>query len=118
MPTLSLTKRAIDGILPDGSEQFYWDPELKGFGLKLSKQGTKSYIIQYRMGGRGSRTRRYTLGQHGSPWTPASARAEAEKLLQDVRKGIDVLHACVNSIGTLHLFRLGVPVGFTPTERR
>jgi len=36
---------------------------------------------------------RYTLGQHGSPWTPASARSEAEELLRQVRKGIDVLHA-------------------------
>jgi len=93
MPSVSITKRTVDACKASNREQFYWDLDLKGFGLKVSPGGAKSYIIQYRMGGRGSRTRRYTLGQHGSPWTPASARTEAEKLLQDVRKGIDVLHA-------------------------
>ena len=93
MPSVSITKRTVDACEATDREQFYWDPDLKGFGLKVSPGGAKSYIIQYRMGGRGARTRRYTLGQHGSPWTPAAARAEAEQLLQQVKKGIDVLHA-------------------------
>lgn len=93
MPSVSITKRTVDACKATDREQFFWDPDLKGFGLKVSPGGAKSYIVQYRMGGRGARTRRYTIGQHGSPWTPAAARTEAEHLLQQVRKGVDVLHA-------------------------
>src|SRR3546814_2206480 len=41
------------------------------------------------MGGRESKTRRYTIGSHGSPWTPATARAEAERLAILIAQGID-----------------------------
>lgn len=80
IPSVSTTKRTVDACEATDREQFYWDPDLKGFGLKVSPGGAKSYIIQYRMGGRGARGRRYTLGQHGSPWTPAAARKRASKL--------------------------------------
>jgi hypothetical protein len=32
------------------------------------------------MGGREAKTRRYTIGAHGSPWTPTTARTGAERL--------------------------------------
>ncbi len=47
------------------------------------------YIVQYRLGGRNGRTRRYTIGEHGSPWTPHTARQEAKRLLGEVRAGRD-----------------------------
>jgi integrase len=46
-------------------------------------------VYQYRLGGREAKTRRYTIGAHGSPWTPATARKEAERLAQLVGQGID-----------------------------
>nr|WP_293842829.1 integrase arm-type DNA-binding domain-containing protein [Sphingopyxis sp.] len=46
-------------------------------------------MLQFRMGGRESKTRRYTIGSHGSPWTPATARAEAERLAILIAQGID-----------------------------
>ncbi|AHE52805.1 hypothetical protein NX02_05330 [Sphingomonas sanxanigenens DSM 19645 = NX02] len=64
---------------------------MKGFGLKVTETGAKSYIYQYRIGGRGSPTRRYTIGQHGSPWTPTTARTEAERLARLVGQGFDVV---------------------------
>lgn len=41
------------------------------------------------MGGRGTPTRRYKIGQHGSGWTPELAGIEAERLLILVSQGID-----------------------------
>ena len=70
-----------------------WDEELRGFGLRITPKGSKSYVLQYRMGGRESRAQRYTIGKHGSPWTPDGARKEAERLLILVKQRIDPVEA-------------------------
>ena len=54
MPKSKITKSAVDGLTAAGRPQFLWDPELKGFGVKAEASGSKSYVIQYRIGGRGS----------------------------------------------------------------
>jgi len=41
------------------------------------------------MGGREAATRRSTIGQHGSPWTPTTARKEGERLAVLVAQGVD-----------------------------
>ena len=89
MPISRITKRSVDALVPGTKDIFLWDEELKGFGLRLTASGTKSYVIQYRMGGRESPTRRFTIGGHGSPWAPETARKEAIKLLIQVRQGMD-----------------------------
>lgn len=68
---------------------YLWDETLKGFGVMVTARGTRSYLIQYQMGGRGTPTRRFTIGRHGSPWTAERARDRAADLLEMVRKGID-----------------------------
>ena len=65
-----ITKRMVDATEPGENDLFVWDTDLKGFGLKVSPAGSKVYLIQYRLGGREARTQRYTIGKHGSPWTP------------------------------------------------
>lgn len=85
MATGKLSKRGVDGA----TSGFLWDDELKGFGLRVSAGGAKSYIYQYRMGGRETLARRHTIGTHGSPWTPVTARKEAERLAIMVKQGID-----------------------------
>lgn len=70
-------------------EVFIWDSLLHGFGVRVTSAGTKSYVFQYRLGGRESRTRRYTIGRHGSPWSATDARAEAERLAQMVARKQD-----------------------------
>jgi hypothetical protein len=45
------------------------------------------------MGGREAPSRRYTIGAHGSPWTPETARREAERILIMVRQGTDPVDA-------------------------
>jgi integrase len=59
----------------------------------VTDKGAKSYLVQYRIGGRGSPTRRVTIGRHGSPWTPDSARSRAAELLEQVRRKIDPFEA-------------------------
>lgn len=41
------------------------------------------------LGGRGSPSRRYTIGKSASPWTPKAVRDEAERLLTMARQGVD-----------------------------
>ncbi len=79
-----ITKRAVDDAKPG---EFLWDTELKGFGLKVTASH-KVYILQYRRGGRGSPTKRVTIGRHGAV-TPAQARDEATRLLGAIATGSD-----------------------------
>jgi integrase len=66
-----------------------WDSELKGFGVRVQKGGSKSYVLHYRIGtGRGAPLRKLTIGRHGSPWTPETAR-EAKTLLGIIENGAD-----------------------------
>lgn len=89
MATGKITKRSVDAATAGATDVFLWDEALKGFGLKVTRNGAKTYLLQYRMGGRGSPTRRHTIGRHGSPWTPTTAREEAERLLTQVARGVD-----------------------------
>ena len=84
-----ITKRAVDALVSNRQEGFLWDDGIRGFGAKITRSGVVSYILQFRMGGREARTRRYTIGSHGSPWTPATAREEAQRLFVLIARGID-----------------------------
>lgn len=89
MASGKITKRTVDALIASRSEGFLWDDGIKGFGAKITKSGAVSYILQFRMGGREASTRRYTIGSHGSPWTPATAREEAQRLFLLIAQGID-----------------------------
>ena len=75
-----ITKRAVDALKPgaDGGELVLWDTELKGFGCRVQRGGSKSYIVHYRAGiGRGAPLRKVTIGKHGArgrPKRPAAKR--------------------------------------------
>ena len=74
------TKSVIDNLQPD---QQVRDTEIKGFGVRR-RQAAVTYFLFTRIAGR---QRRVTIGAHGSPWTPDSARKEASRLLLSVRAG-------------------------------
>lgn len=88
MATGRISKSSVDAVLPRATETMLWDDRVSGFGLKVTPAGAKTYLYQYRLGGRGGRTRRYTIGRHGS-MTPDRARREAERLAALVSQGVD-----------------------------
>jgi len=88
MASLKITKRNVDAApIPVGNDIYYWDTELRGFGLRVTPRGVRSYVVQYRMPGLPAR--RMTIGVHGSPWTPEKARGRAEGILFNVKRGDD-----------------------------
>ena len=88
MATAKITKRSVDALNPGERDTYLWDTSLAGFGVKCTRTGHKVYLAQYRTGGRGSPTRRITLGRHGT-LTPDQARQAAEKALAGVKLGSD-----------------------------
>jgi integrase len=76
--------REVRAIGPGGE---IWDAAIPGFGARRQKSTAISYVLMYRT--REGRQRRYTIGRHGAPWTPDSARDEALRLLGEVAKGAD-----------------------------
>lgn len=71
--------------LPPGGEM--WDSGVAGFGARRQQSEAVAYVLLYRT--REGRSRRFTIGRHGSPWTPDTAREEARRLLGDVAAGGD-----------------------------
>src|SRR5690349_4167872 len=84
-----ITKRLVDSAKVGDRDTFYWDSETRGFGLKITPSGRRVYILQYRVGGRRASARRVTIGLHGAPWTPETARREAQRLHGDIARGRD-----------------------------
>jgi len=64
-----------------------WDPALPGFGVRCQRSEAIAYVLKYRT--REGRQRWFTIGRHGAPWTPESARAEAQRLLGHVANKAD-----------------------------
>ena len=98
-----LTKRLVDGLKPTkvgilGSDLFVWDRELKGFGVRVSPQGLKSFIVQYRMPS--GRHRRTVIGRFGLI-TVEQARIEAHERLLAVSKGVDPAEETAVDRGTM-----------------
>jgi integrase len=84
----AITKRSVDEVEPGPKDDYLWDDDLKGFGLKITPAGRKVYLVQYRIGGRKGRSRRVNIGPHGV-WTPEEARKRAKQLLGQVAEGKD-----------------------------
>jgi hypothetical protein len=83
----SITKRFVD----TAASGRHYDEKLPGFGLYVGTSGTRSYFLEYRPGrGRGFHKRRITIGKHGAPWTPQTARDKSIEYLtavSDVTRG-------------------------------
>jgi len=61
--------------------------EKPGFGARRQRGTAISYVLFYRT--REGRQRWFTIGRHGAPWTPDSAREEAQRLLGSVVNSAD-----------------------------
>jgi hypothetical protein len=58
------------------------DAKLGGFGVRRQKGQAATWTKE-------GRQRWYTIGRHGSPWTPDLARKEARRILAEVAAGSD-----------------------------
>src|SRR6266478_7999270 len=76
--------RDVRGLGPD---QTIWDSEVRGFGARRRQGQAVAYFLFYRT--TEGRQRWFTIGKHGSPWTPDEARREAKSVLYEVEKGAD-----------------------------
>jgi integrase len=64
-----------------------WDTAVAGFGARRQQGVAVAYFLKYRT--REGRQRWHTIGRHGAPWTPDTARQEARRILGEIVKGGD-----------------------------
>jgi len=86
-----LTKEKIDRMVYNsdkGSWDVRWDDKISGFGVRISPQGKKSFILRY-VNADGVK-RLYTIAEYGV-FTLQQARDEANRIKSEVRKGSDPL---------------------------
>lgn len=68
-----------------GKYKITYDTEVPGFGIRVTKTGAKSFVLNYVTQGR---ERRYTIGTYPA-WSVAAARGEAGELRKQVDRGGD-----------------------------
>jgi integrase len=94
MASASITIRAVQAL---ASGDVLWDgghkEAVRGFGVRRQRDQA-TYVLKYRVFGR---QRFFTIGPHGSPWTPEKARREAKRLLGLVADGKDPADAKVEA---------------------
>jgi integrase len=77
-------QRHIKALRPG---QVVWDSAVIGFGARRQRSEAVSYFVFYRTSE--GRQRWQTIGRHGAPWAPDTARDEARRLLGEVARGED-----------------------------
>lgn len=81
-----LTKTFIDKVAPpEKGYQIHWDDSLKGYGLRVTAAGKRTFVAQGRVK---AKAVCFTIGPYGES-TEAEARDKARRLLQNMRDGID-----------------------------
>lgn len=77
--------RARKELAPARGQTLLWDSDVKGFALRITSGGAKSFLLDYRVEGR---QRRLTIGSFPD-WSVQAARTAAKKLKQEVDGGRD-----------------------------
>ena len=70
-----MTQRITEAVVrslepPQKGNRRVYDEDIKGFGIRITANGAKSFVLNYYVDGR---ERRYTIGQYPD-WKPAGAR--------------------------------------------
>ncbi len=107
MEARKITQTVVDGLTSSGRDEFLWDTKISGFGVKVSAGGRRSYVYQFRLGGRKGTARRITIGEHSNPWNATDARKKAEQFSLLVAQGVDPVAAAADAK------RLAVDLAFT-----
>ncbi len=82
-----LTKGYIDRVRPGPKDEFHWDTDVKGFGLRVTPTGKLSFIVQGRVEGTNA-SPRITIGPYGV-FTVDQARDVGREHLRNMRMGVD-----------------------------
>ncbi|NIE64107.1 integrase family protein [Burkholderia sp. Ax-1719] len=87
MATTNLTAARIAAFRcePGKTQSILWDAKTRGFGIRVTAAGTRSYIVESRLHGK---TIRCTIGDPGA-WTLEAARQRAADLRVLIDKGTD-----------------------------
>ena len=87
---LTLTKRAVQAMIPSNKPWTAWDDKLTGFGVQVHPTGAKSFLVNYRTGGRGRKApnKRVVLGRFGR-MSVDEARLRAHQVLGKAAGGDD-----------------------------
>ncbi len=87
-PPVKLTKTYIDKVTPGPKDEFHWDANTKGFGLRVNPTGKMTFVVQGRVEGTSGAPARITIGPYGV-FTTDQAREVAKEHLLAMLKGID-----------------------------
>ena len=87
---MRLTRSTVKRLEVRDKEYVVWCERLPGFGCRVWPSGRKSYIVQYRIGGRRSPTRKKTIGE-SKTLTTEQARKAAEIHLASAKLGDDLV---------------------------
>ncbi|MBC8268057.1 MAG: tyrosine-type recombinase/integrase [Rhodospirillaceae bacterium] len=82
--TRAITIEVVKAINPG---EIIWDTKVVGFAVRRQKSEARTYVVKTRVN---NQQRWFTIGRHGSPWTPEKARREAQRLLGSVAEGHDL----------------------------
>lgn len=83
---IKISNRTVEKLAPpERGYTIAWDKEVKGFGIRVTAAGVRSFILNYRLRGG---ERRKTLGRYGT-LSADEARVLAKAWLRDVADGID-----------------------------
>lgn len=84
-----ITKRKVDALKPNpAKDEYLWDTEAKGFGLRVKPSGARSFVLSYYAPELHQTRRRLTIGAYG-PLTVDEARKKALELLARIADGED-----------------------------
>lgn len=85
----SITKTSVDRLIASAAAGSIRDDVIKGFVVRLNRDGSVTYLFEFRAGrSRTAPWRRLSIGRHGM-FTPNSARKAAQELQSRVRLGED-----------------------------
>ena len=85
-----ITDKFVRGQLdnpPASSNKLFYDEQVKGFAVRITKGGCASFVLNYYASGR---ERRYTIGQYPD-WGVSAARQQATELRRRINNGEDPL---------------------------
>ena len=88
-----MAQKLADAIIkklpkPETGEKITYDTQVKGFGIRVTAKGARSFLLNYRT--RLGRERRFTIGAFPD-WKTAAARKEAADLKKQIDRGGDPL---------------------------